>query len=116
YQSEIDWMKGWLSGRVSWMDSQFVAPPAFNHTPGGVPFGFQLTITGTAGSVYYTLDGSDPRLAGGAVSPAAILYGAPVSVVSSTHVRTRSLNGGVGSAMNDATFTPIPPAMANEAR
>ncbi|MCK4563061.1 MAG: lamin tail domain-containing protein, partial [Verrucomicrobia bacterium] len=30
--------------------------------------------SGTAGSIYYTLDGSDPRLPGGAISPSALIY------------------------------------------
>src|SRR6185436_1076333 len=32
----------------------------------------------------------------------------------STHVRTRSKNGAEWSALNDGTFTPIPPAVVNE--
>jgi len=107
-------MQDWLGARVAWMDSQFVAPPVFNHAPGGVPFDFQLSVSATAGSVYYTLDGSDPRLPGGAVAPTAVLYGAPISVVSPTRVRARSKNGAVWSALNDGTFTPIPPAVVNE--
>ena len=47
-------------------------PPAFNQHGGLVPPGFGLQITNDGGDVYYTTDGSDPRLAGGAVNPAAI--------------------------------------------
>jgi hypothetical protein len=47
-----------------------VAAPAFNQHGGNVDPGFNLTMSAPAGTIYYTLDGSDPRLRGGAVSPA----------------------------------------------
>ena len=114
YQDEVGWMKQWLSDRTAWMDTQFPAPPVFNHAPGQVPTGFNLTITAAAGTVYYTLDGSDPRLPGGAVAPAAQTYTAPLVIVQLSHVKARSLNGSAWSAINDATFAPIPPSYINE--
>ena len=39
-----------------------------------MPAGFDLRMNASAGTIYYTLDGSDPRLANGAISPAAIEY------------------------------------------
>jgi len=66
YQSEVDWMKNWLIARLAWMDAQFTPPPVFNQDGGPVQTGFQLTMSnppGAAGSIYYTLDGTDPRLA-----------------------------------------------------
>lgn len=50
---------------------------AFNRMGGEVEPGFRLTMTqtnGTAGTIYYTLDGTDPRLWGGAISPLARIY------------------------------------------
>mgnify|MGYP005833243737 CR=1 FL=1 len=48
------------------------------HPPGGeMAPGASLLMSqgnGTAGTIYYTLDGSDPRLRGGAVNPAALVY------------------------------------------
>ena len=37
--------------------------PSYSQHGGTVPPGFQLAITAPAGTIYYTLDGSDPRLA-----------------------------------------------------
>src|SRR5256885_5715889 len=54
--------------------SDLVAAPAFNQFGGNVPSGFQLTMSAPAGTIYYSRDGSDPRLYGGAVSPAALTY------------------------------------------
>jgi hypothetical protein len=107
-------MKQWLTGRLAWMDGQFVAPPEFNHAAGQVPTGFDLTITAAAGTIYYTTDGSDPRLAGGAVAPGAITYTGPVSIIQLLHVKARALDGSTWSAINDATFAPVPPAYVNE--
>ena len=45
--------------------------PAFGQFGGVVPSGFELTMTGDTGTIYFTTDGSDPRLEGGAINPAA---------------------------------------------
>ena len=54
-------------------------PPAFNQYGGLVPAGFQPQLTSSAGTIYYTTDGSDPRLAGGAISALARVWTAPAS-------------------------------------
>jgi hypothetical protein len=62
------------------------------------------------GAVYYTLDGSDPRLPGGALNPAAIAYAAPgITLSASTRIRARVLNGTAWSAILDAAFTTATP-------
>ena len=48
--------------------------PEMSQRGGAVAAGSQIGLTGAAGTLYYTMDGSDPRLAGGAVSPAAVPY------------------------------------------
>ncbi|MBZ5640113.1 MAG: CotH kinase family protein [Acidobacteriia bacterium] len=114
YQDEIDWMKQWITGRVAWIDSQFVAPPVFNHAAGQVPKWFNLTISASAGVIYYTLDGTDPRLAGGGTSPSAVAYAGPLPIGAEARIRTRALNGAIWSAINDATFQPVPLVYVNE--
>jgi hypothetical protein len=67
---------------------------------------FDLSLSGgkfqASGSrIYYTLDGTDPRQTGGAVSQSAILYdGVPFSLAESGDVTARSLEGGSWSAIN----------------
>jgi len=66
YQEEIDWMKGWLADRLTWMDGavagEFAAvPPTFSRQGGQVDWGCVLEMATASGTVYYTLDGSDPR-------------------------------------------------------
>jgi hypothetical protein len=67
YQAEIDWMKDWLEKRLTWMDTQIgvefaAAPPLFSRQGGQVNQGFNLTMSASFGTIYHTLDGSDPRL------------------------------------------------------
>ena len=56
------------------------------------------------GTVYYTLDDSDPRLAGDAVSPKAITYSGPVSITNPSVVSARVLKDGEWSALTRARF------------
>jgi len=49
-------------------------PPEYNQHGGEIEDGFGLLLSAGAGTIYYTLDGSDPRLPGGAVAPTAQLY------------------------------------------
>jgi hypothetical protein len=47
--------------------------PTFNQHGGQVPDGFPLLISTSDGTIYYTSDGSDPRLEGGAINPNALI-------------------------------------------
>ena len=114
WQNDVAWTRQWLVDRLAWFDGQFVAPPVFSHAAGPVPLGYNLEIGAPRGTIYYTLDGSDPRLRGGAVAPGALVYATPLVLVSPTHVRTRALDAGTWSAINDAAFDPIPIAVVNE--
>ena len=49
-------------------------PPGFNQAGGNVDYGFKLTMSANAGTIYYTLNGGDPRLENGDVSPDAMIY------------------------------------------
>ena len=85
-----------------------VVAPSLSKFGGTVPPGYQLSITrppnSPAGTIYYTLDGSDPRLPGGAVSPAALTYTGPVQLDAPALVRSRVLQGTVWSPMTEAPF------------
>jgi hypothetical protein len=48
-----------------------IDPPIYAQHGGVVPNGSQLTVTATTGAIYYMTDGSDPRLVGGGINPAA---------------------------------------------
>ena len=95
FQGEINSLKTWLSNRVTFMDSQFVQPPTFS-VPEGRFDGELLLVelsTKSAGTLYYTLDGTDPRLPGGDVSPSALAYGGtPLAIRSNARFVARVLN------------------------
>ena len=109
-------LNSYLTQRVNVVLSQLradqlwptVVAPTFSKFGGTVPPGYQLTITrppnSPAGTIYYTLDGSDPRLPGGALSPAAVAYTGPVQLDSPVLVRSRVLQGTVWSPMTQAPF------------
>jgi hypothetical protein len=90
--------KGWFPN---------VAAPALNQAGGKVTNGFPVTLSAPAGTIYYTLDGSDPRLRGGGVSPAARPYAGAVVLDHSVQVKARVFNGTAWSGLVDGTFYVI---------
>jgi hypothetical protein len=74
---------------------------------GGV-LAIQNANVGTAGTIYYTTDGSDPRLVGGAVNAAsAQVFSGSIALSGATQVKVRILRNGEWSALTQATFTPV---------
>ncbi len=85
-----------------------VEAPSFNQHGGLVATGFALSMNAPAGVIYYALDGSDPRLAGGAVAPGAMQYTGPVEQTQPAvglDVKARVLSGTQWSALEEAVFT-----------
>ena len=81
-----------------------VDTPTFSQRGGVVSDGL-VTLSAPRGQIYYTLDGSDPRLPGGQVSPQAYLYGeTPVPITHDTYIRARTLDGSDWSAIDEAAF------------
>ena len=56
--------------------------PVFSRHGGHISSKRELTMTSTRGVIYYTKDGSDPRMPGGAVNPKARVYDGSVSSTS----------------------------------
>jgi hypothetical protein len=85
--------------------------PALN-APGLLPFGglvppnstITLTNPSPAGTVYYTVDGSDPRLWGGSLAPSAKAYIAPITITNALFIRARVLSGSSWSTLVEASF------------
>jgi uncharacterized repeat protein (TIGR01451 family) len=59
--------------RADGLYPSFDAPTLSQHG-GPISSGAEVVITGQGGTIYYTLDGSDPRQIGGSVNPAAQTY------------------------------------------
>jgi hypothetical protein len=91
YQSEVNLMKSWLSNRINFIDTNFLARPLFNNEGGVVSAGFQVTLNGPPGAtIYYTLDGSEPRSPGGAIAPTAQIYSGPITINNTRIVKARA--------------------------
>ena len=106
WQQEIDWTKGWLQSRVEWMDSQFVTAPQITPNGGTLGRGRPVTMTAPAGTIYYTLDGSDPRALGGGIAPAARAYTGPITLSATTLVRARAWDPSREFEWSTLTETP----------
>jgi hypothetical protein len=95
YAEEVAWMKSWIEKRLAWMEAQFLAAPGVTVSGSGKERVFKLEARENKGQIYYTLDGSDPRLKGGKPSPRALAYkegikcGAEMSLVARVQVRER---------------------------
>jgi hypothetical protein len=78
---------------------------------GEISAGADLALSGPVGAtIYYTLDGSDPRAVGGAAAGLVYRPGIdpPIQLDQSTTVRARSLVGATWSALDEATFLVVP--------
>ena len=91
-----------------------VDAPDFSRHGGDVPVGFVLTITAPEEPIYFTRDGSDPRLEGGAISSTAELYTSPITIDQNQLVSARVLSNGEWSARNEAEFVIATPLRISE--
>jgi hypothetical protein len=87
YVQEIAWMKNWIATRLAWIEKQFPPEPAISVQPGGT--NLVLSTGQGQGRIFFTTNGSDPRLPGGAVSPQARAYEGPVGLAGEARVFAR---------------------------
>ena len=111
YAGIIASMKTWVLGRYKWIETQFFKSPQFSSYGGGVSPGFPVSISAPAGVVYYTLDGSDPRLPGGGISPKAKSYPVEVLIQQNTRLMARARSGTQWSGPTTALFTVKTPSI-----
>lgn len=77
-------------------------PPVMSLASGVVADGAELTLTSALGTIYYTLDGSDPRAIGGGIN--GVAFNAAITIDQPIHVKARALNGGEWSALTEGAF------------
>ncbi len=81
--------------------------PRFSQHGGVVPTGLELKMTALSGKVYYTTDGSDPRVRGSG-QIALTAANAPrdgITITTGGVVKARTLTGNTWSALTEAKFT-----------
>jgi len=88
-------------GKIDWLVN--LAAPDFNQYGGDITTPFDLTLSNSngGGTIYYTLDGSDPRDVGGAIGASALPYTGAISLAESTQVRARVYDASQGGTAND---------------
>jgi hypothetical protein len=95
-----------------------IDPPAFSQEGGVVPgdYALEMSNPNTGGTIYYTLDGSDPRLSGGGLSPSARIYSSAVQIDFTLDVKARVRSGTTWSAVNSRHFVSdvLPPLRVTE--
>ena len=94
FAGEIQHLKTWLTSRINWIDSQWIARPTFSIPGPVVTPGTGVTLSAPAGVVYYTLDGTDPRAPGGGISPSARLATGPITINQYTRITARVYRAG----------------------
>ncbi|MBI9017808.1 MAG: lamin tail domain-containing protein [Phycisphaerae bacterium] len=83
FAEETNLFKNWVTSRLDFMDNEIAnrfagKPPVLSIPSGYINQNEVIGISkpsGVPGDIYYTLDGSDPRLSGGAINPVALVYG-----------------------------------------
>ncbi|MEW5850133.1 MAG: CotH kinase family protein [Myxococcota bacterium] len=90
-----------------------VEPPTFSAEGGEVERGLVVHVdnsaNGNVGEIHYTVDGTDPRLPGGAISATAVNAqgGTAITVDGVVLLRARVLQGTTWSALHEALFVPM---------
>ncbi len=127
--SEVAHVKAWLARRLVWMDDQSMSfnqtarnlkPPVLNRYGGAVADGFAVQISNPNpyGVIYYSLDGADPRPAGGAPPVAGTPSLGGLNAVVTTHVAISETGTGDylvpsvangGSVLTVADWTGVAP-------
>ena len=101
YQQHIDDMKEWITKRVDWIDSQFRTSPQIEELNGS------FRMTGGNGTIYYTLDGSDPfsPMTGQPADNAIAYDGSVIPAADGTQVTARLYDPTVAPRRTELTKT-----------
>ncbi len=78
--------------------------PVFTPHNGIIAESLDVVITATAGTLYYTTNGSDPRLPDGGLSPDALVYESALTLTRSVQLRARAFVANTWSALAEAYY------------
>jgi len=112
YQGDVDFLKRWWTDRLDFVETNFLKRPLLSIQGGPVAPNTVVTISsadGKPGTVtYYTLDGTDPRLPGGAIAPGALSGTAPFTVTITQNRRLFARNYNPNHAnLTNASLTAV---------
>ncbi len=90
-----------MSGLYPWIDA-----PQFTEEGGAITNEIDLGMYSPSGTIYYTVNGIDPRAVGGEVATNGIYtYNSPVKINGNGTVKARVKDGTRWSALTEATFS-----------
>jgi hypothetical protein len=105
YSGIIAQFKKFVLGRYLWVDQQFLRAPTLA-TNGGI-----LSMSAPAGTLYYTLDNSDPRASGGGLNPSAAAYLGPIPLTNNTEIFARAFRANTWSPPAKTLYIAALPAL-----
>ena len=98
WEGEVEHQKTWHYVRLEWIDSQLLTRPVWQQADASA----WIHLEGPSGAeIYFTVDGSDPRLPGGEIAPQAQRYDGPIDPAGVTELVARSFDPTF-----DSTFVP----------
>ncbi|HEY5913173.1 MAG TPA: CotH kinase family protein, partial [Verrucomicrobiae bacterium] len=105
YAGIIAESRKYFVGRYHWIDEQFVPAPAVATN------GAQVSLAVLLGTIYYTLDGTDPRAAGGGLSPSARLYTGTITLSANAGIIARAFHTNAWSPPARAVYVAVMPSL-----
>jgi hypothetical protein len=78
--------------------------PTFTPPDGSFTNSLSLSMFAPVGTIYYTTNGTDPRVPGGALASGALAYTGPLTLTGTSRVMARTLYTNAWSALNEALF------------
>jgi hypothetical protein len=82
-------------------------PPTFDPHGGIIPGYLPVTMTAPFGAIYYTTNGTDPRLPDGNVSPDALQYTGGLTLTNGVRLSARTFATNTWSAVVVADYLPL---------
>lgn len=81
-----------------------VVAPSYNTRGGEITDPVTVTLSAPTGTIYYTIDGTDPRMIGGALNKTALIFSKALTIIGKGSLKARAKSGTVWSAINEVSF------------
>lgn len=112
FQKSVGWLKQWVACRLAWIDAQDYPKPVLQAVYS--TNGTSISMANLDGRLFFTTNGSDPRVPGGAVAPVAFEYSKPVEVAGQMTIKARARSKyGLWSAPVELSVQPHSAAAAS---
>ncbi len=114
WENEIINLHKWIAERSAWLHDEMLETPEFVSSTAAFspPFTLEIRDGNEGGTLYYTLDGADPRRSDGTVSTRARPYHSPLEIDGPTRIQVRSKVGKAWSHIRWATCVNSIPELA----